>query len=162
MDVEPYIKDGSLTLIDYYSMKMGTHPTCEEHGIGIVKLKSLDPTEFSILIGELTIKPIDFVYVDSLYDIFITYGYKHAVRLLNMLIPRIRETCIGAFALDEGILKKRLENYLRSVFDGILEYKIVERPEGIERYVRVAHFDLARIDSRWHKLVIGPRELTIE
>lgn len=83
------------------------------------------------------------------------------MKFLNIITPRIRDTCIGAFALDKGILSERLENYLRSIFDGIVEYNIVDGPNGIKRYIRVAHFDFAEIDTRWHKLIIGPYNIEI-
>lgn len=162
MDVEPYIKNGQLILVDYYSLKTGISSMYNEYGSGILRLKSLDPVEFSVMLNELRAKPVEFIYLDSLSDVFITYGYKNAIRFLNITIPRIRETCIGAFALDEGILSKKLENYLRSIFDGIVEYKLVDGPNGIERYIRIAHFDLAKIDTRWHKLIIGPCSIEIE
>ncbi|MEM0456686.1 MAG: ATPase domain-containing protein [Nitrososphaerota archaeon] len=162
MDVEPYLKNDHLILIDYYSLKTGTPPTYSEYESKILKLKSLDPVEFSVMLNELRTKPMEFVYVDSLSDLFITYGYKNAMKFLNITVPRIRDTCVGAFALDQGIINKRLENYLRSIFDGIVEYKIVDGPNGIERYIRIAHFDLAEIDTRWHKLIIGPYNIEIE
>ncbi|MCS7136374.1 MAG: ATPase domain-containing protein [Nitrososphaerota archaeon] len=162
MDVEPYIKNGQLVLVDYHSIKTGaslTQSVCEP---GVLKLKSTDPLEFSVLLNELRAKPMEFIYVDSLSDLFINYGCKSTIKLLEMMIPRIRETCVGAFVLDEGILSKRLENYLRSIFDGIVEYKIVDGPNGIERYIRVVHFDFAEVDTRWHKLIIEPCDLRIE
>ncbi|MEM2909958.1 MAG: ATPase domain-containing protein [Nitrososphaerota archaeon] len=160
MDAETYLKSGDLILIDYHTAKLG-HPTMEALD-NVLQLTTLDLTELSVMLDMLRLKPVEFFYVDSLLDIFIDFGYKNAMKFIDTLITRIKDTCVGAFALDKGILGDRIENYLRSIVDGVAEYMIVDTPEGIERYIRMAHFDFANVDTRWHKLVIGQYDIKIE
>ena len=162
MDVEPYVKNGRLIIVDYLSPKAGIPPDSSEVGSKIIRLNNLTPTEFSIMSNKLRGSDIEFIYVDSLSDIFMDFGFAETRKLLDIVIPRIRETCIGAFVLDKGVLDEMTENYIRSRFDGIVEYKVEESPFGIERYIRMFRFTLAKIDTRWHKLIIEPYGIRIE
>ena len=162
MDVEPYVKNGRLIIVDYLSPKAGIPPDSSEVGSKIVRLNNSTPTELSIMSNKLRGSDIEFIYVDSLSDIFMDFGFAETRKLLDIVIPRIRETCIGAFVLDKGVLDEMTENYIRSRFDGIVEYKVEESPFGIERYIRMFRFTLAKIDTRWHKLIIEPCGIRIE
>ena len=162
MDVEPYVKNGRLIIVDYLSPKAGIPPDSSEVGSKIVRLNNPTPTELSIMSNKLRGSDIEFIYVDSLSDIFMDFGFAETRKLLDIVIPRIRETCIGAFVLDKGVLDEMTENYIRSRFDGIVEYKVEESPFGIERYIRMFRFTLAKIDTRWHKLIIEPYGIRIE
>jgi len=162
MDVEPYVKNGRLIIVDYLSPKAGIPPDSSEVGSKIVRLNNSTPTELSIMSNKLRGSDIEFIYVDSLSDIFMDFGFAETRKLLDIVIPRIREACIGAFVLDKGVLDEMTENYIRSRFDGIVEYKVEESPFGIERYIRMFRFTLAKIDTRWHKLIIEPCGIRIE
>jgi len=162
MDVEPYVKNGHLIIVDYLSPKAGIPPDSSEVGSKIIRLNNPTPTELSIMSNKLRGSDIEFIYVDSLSDIFMDFGFAETRKLLDIVIPRIRETCIGAFVLDKGVLDEMTENYIRSRFDGIVEYKVEESPFGIERYIRMFRFTLAKIDTRWHKLIIEPCGIRIE
>ena len=162
MDVEPYVKNGRLIIVDYLSPKAGIPPDSSEVGSKIIRLNNPTPTELSIMSNKLRGSDIEFIYVDSLSDIFMDFGFAETRKLLDIVIPRIRETCIGAFVLDKGVLDEMTENYIRSRFDGIVEYKVEESPFGIERYIRMFRFTLAKIDTRWHKLIIEPCGIRIE
>ncbi|MCL7387843.1 MAG: RAD55 family ATPase [Thaumarchaeota archaeon] len=162
MDVEPYVKDGRLIIVDYLSEKAGIPPDPSEWYSKVIRLKNPTPTEFSIMSSKLRESSIEFIFVDSLADIFMDFGFTETRKLLDVVIPRIREACIGAFVLDKGVLDEMTENYIRSRFDGIVEYKVEESPFGIERYIRMFRFTLAKIDTRWHKLIIDPYGIRIE
>ena len=162
MDVEPYVKNGRLIIVDYLSPKAGIPPDSSEVGSKIIRLNNPTPTELSIMSNKLRGSDIEFIYVDSLSDIFMDFGFAETRKLLDIVIPRIREACIGAFVLDKGVLDEMTENYIRSRFDGIVEYKVEESPFGIERYIRMFRFTLAKIDTRWHKLIIEPYGIRIE
>lgn len=162
MDVEPYVKDDRLIIVDYYSTKAGIPPYSDELCSKIVRLERLAPTELSITLSNLITHNVEFVFMDSLSDIFMDFEFTGARKLLDILIPRIRETCVGAFVLDKGVLDEITENYVKSKVDGIVEYKIEESPFGIEKYIRMFRFDLAKIDTRWHKLIIDPYGIRVE
>ena len=65
------------------------------------------------------------------------------------------------FSLTTDILEPRFQNALVSMYDGVLEMKIQEGPEGLERFVRIYSLRGQKHSTKWNRFDITDEGITM-
>jgi KaiC/GvpD/RAD55 family RecA-like ATPase len=143
--------DDELRILDCYSALMGRKP---ETKYALTSLGNL--TDISI-----TLKAAwdglakACLLVDDLTSIAQEAGTDVTLKFLRQLLAKIRGTeTLGLFSLTIDILDQRFQNALLSMFDGVLEMKIQEGREGLERYIRIYSLRGQKHSTKWNRFEI--------
>jgi len=143
--------DDELRILDCYSALMGKKP---ETKYALTSLANL--TDISITLKaawEGLVKSC--LLVDDLTSIVQEAGTDVTLKFLRQLLAKIRGTeTLGLFSLTTEILDQRFQNALLSMFDGVLEMKIQEGPEGLERYIRIYSLRGQKHSTKWNRFDI--------
>jgi KaiC/GvpD/RAD55 family RecA-like ATPase len=90
--------------------------------------------------------------VDDLTSIVQEAGTDVTLKFLRQLLAKIKGTeTLGLFSLTTEILEQRFQNALVSMFDGVLEMKIHDGSEGLERYVRIYSLRGQKHSTKWNR-----------
>jgi KaiC/GvpD/RAD55 family RecA-like ATPase len=144
-------EDGAFRILDCYSALMGMKP---ETKYALTNLANL--TDLSITLkaawGGLAKSCL---LVDDLTSIVQEAGTDVTLKFLRQLLAKIKATeTLGLFSLTTEILEPRFQNALVSMFDGVLEMKIQDGPEGLERYLRIYSLRGQKHSTKWNRFDI--------
>lgn len=100
--------------------------------------------------------------VDDLTSIIQEAGTEISLKFLRQLLAKIKGTeTLGLFSLTTDILEPRFQNALLVMFDGILEMKIQDAAEGLERYIRVFSLRGQKHSTKWNRFDITDQGITM-
>lgn len=93
--------------------------------------------------------------VDDLTTIVQEAGTDVTLKFLRQLLAKIKGTAtLGLFSLTTEILEQRFQNALLLMFDGVLEMKIQEGEEGLERFIRIYSLRGQKHSTKWNRFDI--------
>ena len=93
--------------------------------------------------------------VDDLTSLIQEAGPEVTLKFLRSLIAKIRGAqALGLFSLTTEILEPRFQNALMQMYDGVLEMKIEEGPEGLERFMRIFSLRGQKHSTKWNRFDI--------
>jgi len=144
-------EDNELRILDCYSALMGKKPETKYALANLANLTDLSITLKAAWEG-LTKSCL---LVDDLTSIVQEAGTDVTLKFLRQLLAKIKGTeTLGLFSLTTEILEQRFQNALVSMFDGVLEMKIHDGSEGLERYVRIYSLRGQKHSTKWNRFDI--------
>ena len=144
-------EDNELRILDCYSALMGKKPETKYVLENLANLTDLSITLKAAWEG-LTKSCL---LVDDLTSIVQEAGTDVTLKFLRQLLAKIKGTeTLGLFSLTTEILEQRFQNALVSMFDGVLEMKIQDGSEGLERYVRIYSLRGQKHSTKWNRFDI--------
>ncbi len=151
-------EDGELRILDCYSALMGKKPETKYALTNLANLTDLSITLKAAWEG-LTKSCL---LVDDLTSIVQEAGTDVTLKFLRQLLAKIKGTeTLGLFSLTTDILEPRFQNALVSMYDGVLEMKIQEGPEGLERFVRIYSLRGQKHSTKWNRFDITDEGITM-
>lgn len=148
---------GIISFVDCYSSVVGLEPEVE---FSLQTGATL--TDLSILIERAAMgqAPKRFV-LDSLTQCLLYLKPEVAYKFVQTIIAKMKKMgLLGLFTLIDDALDTHLVNLTRSAFDGVLEMKIVEKAETLERYLRVQTLRGVRHNPSRLGFDISPKGIT--
>lgn len=150
-EVPPPGEDNELRILDYYSALMGKKAESKYCLSSLANLTELSITLKAAWEG-LTKSCL---VVDDLTAIAQEAGEDVTLKFLRQLLAKIRGIqALGLFSMTTGILELRFQNSLLTMFDGVLEMKIQEGPEGLERFIRIYSLRGQKHSTKWTRFEI--------
>ncbi len=149
----PALPDGGdeLRILDCYSALMGKPADTKYVLTNLANLTDLSITLKAAWEG-LTKSCL---VVDDLTSIIQEAGTDVSLKFLRQLLAKIKGTeTLGIFSLTTEILEPRFQNALLVMFDGILEMKIQDGAEGLERYIRIYSLRGQKHSTKWNRFDI--------
>lgn len=144
-------EEDELRIIDCYSALMGKQPDTKYVLTNLANLTDLSITLKAAWEG-LTKSCL---VVDDLTSIVQEAGTDVSLKFLRQLLAKIKGTeTLGLFSLSTDILEPRFQNALVVMFDGILEMKIEDGAEGLERYIRIYSLRGQKHSTKWNRFDI--------
>lgn len=148
----------SIRLVDCYSWRLGLRNQGGLYSSSSANLSDLSVTMQKAL-GDLD-RP--YIIFDSISSLALDANEDSALRFLRILVPRIRmNRSFSLFTLSEGLHSSSFVNALRTVFDGIIEMKIEESRNGLERLVRVFATRETTPLANWTRFSVTGRGIVI-
>lgn len=150
-DVADYIKNDKLRIIDAFSYRAYS-PSKSKYYVD-------DPenlTNVSIMIetAKEGMSNLRFV-LDSVTSLALRVGPTSGQKFIEVVTGRLRATkSMGICVLDAGILEETFLNFLRFVYDGVIEMNLVEDQARLRRRIRVYSLKIGRHDPSWHEFQI--------
>lgn len=150
-DVSPSGEDDEFRILDCYSALMGRKPDTKYALNNLGNLTELSITLKSAWEGLVK----SCLVVDDLTSIVQEAGNDVTLRFLRQLLAKIKGAeALGLFSLTTEILEQRFQNALVQMFDGVLEMKIQEGTEGLERYMRIYSLRGQNHSTKWNRFDI--------
>lgn len=127
-------KPDAIKIIDCYSWRGGIKSN-ERY----LQVSSANLSDLSIALNKVlseSVKP--FLVLDSISGLAMDTDEESTLKCIRMLVARLKMTRItGLFTVSEGIHSSKFINALRTTFDGIIEMKVEDHPDGLVRLVRI-------------------------
>lgn len=140
-----------LRIIDCYSALMGKQADTKYVLTNLANLTDLSITLKAAWEGLAK----SCLVVDDLTSIIQEAGTDVSLKFLRQLLAKIKGTeTLGLFSLSTDILEPRFQNALLVMFDGILEMKIEDGAEGLERYIRIYSLRGQKHSTKWNRFDI--------
>lgn len=144
-------QDDELRILDCYSALMGKEAETKYVLKSLANLTDLSITLKAAWEG-LTKSCL---VVDDLTSIIQEAGTDVSLKFLRQLLAKIKGAeALGLFSLTTEILEPRFQNALVVMFDGILEMKIEDGTEGLERYIRIYSLRGQKHSTKWNRFDI--------
>lgn len=127
-------KETGVRIVDCYTWRTGL----KAQG-GFLTSSSANLNELSMTMKE-AVADLDRPYLifDGISSLAIDASEDSALKFLRILLPRIKmNRSLALFTVSEGLHSSSFLNALRTIYDGIIEMKTEEAPQGFERLVRV-------------------------
>ena len=144
-------EDGDFRILDYYSVLMGRKA---ETKYALTSLSNL--TDLSITLKaawEGLAKSC--LVLDDLSVVAQEAGEDATIKFVRQLLAKLRAMqALGIISMTTGIVDTRFQNSLLTMFDGVLEMKIQEGPEGLERYIRIYSLRGQKHSTKWTRFEI--------
>jgi len=151
-------EDDELRILDCYSALMGRKPETKYALTNLANLTDLSITLKAAWEGLAK----SCLLVDDLTSIVQEAGTDVTLKFLRQLLAKIKGTAtLGLFSLTTEILEVRFQNALVSMFDGVLEMKIQEGSEGLERYVRIYSLRGQKHSTKWNRFDVTDEGITM-
>lgn len=157
-DVEPYLAADRLRHVDCYTKRFGFECACKYF---VDTLAS--PSQLSITFEEARKNWLGFrVVFDSVSTLAMEAGPGTGQKFLPILLARIKQSKgSGLFTLESGIHDEHFMNFLRFIFDGVLEMKMDEKGGELKRYLRVYSMKGVKHSTSWVPFKITDKGITI-
>lgn len=157
-DVEPYLAADRLRHIDCYSRRFGFECYSRYFVDTLV-----DPSQLSITFEDARKNWLGFrVVFDSVSTLVMEAGPGTGQKFLPILLARIKQSKgSGLFTLESGIHDERFMNFLRFLFDGVLEMKMDEEGGELKRYLRIYSMRGVKHSTSWTPFKITAKGITI-
>lgn len=159
-DVEQFFKEilsdrnhnEKITIVDGYSWRTGLPPS---GNYSVINPKNL--SDLSITIDKLAkVSENQHFILDSLSSIILDAGPEPTRTFLQILLARMNSyNTLFLATLGEGIHKEDYEQTMRFMFDGILEFKVQEEEDEMNRFIRIYVMKGAKHTTAWHRYEIG-------
>jgi KaiC/GvpD/RAD55 family RecA-like ATPase len=144
-------EDDELRILDCYSALMGKKAETKYALTSLANLTDISITLKAAWEG-LTKSCL---LVDDLTSIVQEAGTDVTLKFLRQLLAKIKgSSTLGLFSLTTEILEQRFQNALLLMFDGVLEMKIQEGAEGLERYIRIYSLRGQKHSTKWNRFDI--------
>ncbi len=148
-----------LKIIDCYTWRSGDR---SEARYAVHNLTDL--TDLSIVIQK-AMQGIEnpTLVLDDASALALDAGPDNTIKFLRLQIPRLRtRKSFAVFSYTTGIHSASFENALRMMFDGVLETRLAETPQGLERYVRIFSLRGAKHTTRWIRFNIKDEGIELD
>ena len=157
-DPSPYMEKGTMRIIDSFS-----HMSDDSlFNFCITNPEDLSEVSETLDKASSGLPKIRFV-LDSITSLALNVGPGAGQRFIRTIINKLRASrALGICVLDAGILDETFLNFLRFIFDGVLEMTLVESKGKMQRLIRVYSLKMGRHDTDWHEFQITNRGITIK
>ncbi len=150
-NVSDYVKKNKLRIIDAFSSR-GNVPIKTRYYVKNPE----NLTDLSVTIEEARkrITNLRFV-IDSITNLILNVDEKSGQKFMQIITGRLKAAkALGFCILDSGVLDDAFLNFLRIIFDGVIEMDIVEDKSGLKRRMRIFSLKQVKHDSSWHEFQI--------
>ena len=137
--------EDKLRFIDCYSWRTG------EPSEDYLSVRPGNLTELSILINK-TISTVNApgLILDSVSPLVLEAGEEASRGFFQTVSARTRAAGgLGLCTLVSGVHSQGFERFMRHFFDGVLEMKVEDVEDRLERFMRIFYLRGVRRDSRW-------------
>lgn len=155
-------EDGRLIFVDCYSWRMG-------YGRESKNVFSVDSL---VDLGTIGIKISDALdnagddaalLFDSLSPIILHSSSDAAIHFIEMTFAKLKERGLTAMInFEKGVHDEKIVNVIRSMVDGIIEFKLEEEDGELMHYIRVFSMKDARYVNKWIRFQICPCGISLE
>lgn len=157
-DVTDYVNNDKLRIVDAFSGR-GNMPANS-------KFRIEDPenlTNVSIMIEKAREGVSDVVFVlDSITRLILGAGTEWGRKFMQTVACRLQGArALGICVLDVGILDETFLNFLRFLFDGVIDMRVTDEGGQLRRLIRVYSLKMGRHDTSWHEFQITPKGIEI-
>ncbi len=143
--------DNELRILDCYSALMGKKP---ETKYALSNLANLTDISITLKAAWEGLSKSCLV-VDDLTLIAQEAGEDTTLKFLRQLLAKMRGIeALGVFSMTTGIFEPRFQNALLTMFDGVLEMKMQDGTEGLERYIRIFSLRGQKHSTKWTRFEI--------
>ncbi len=157
-DVSNFMDRGELRVIDVFSYRSNTPSESKYY---IDQPENLTDISINIERAREGISRLRFV-MDSITSLILNAGNELGQQFMQTITGRLKAAkAMGIFALDAGILGEAFHNFLRFIFDGVIEMRITEDEGKPKRQIRVYSLTLGRHDASWHDFQITDNGIKI-
>ena len=152
-DVDAYVEEGLLRFVDCHSGSSGV-----ESSYTYVVENVSNLTELSMKVNA-AVEGFDEVCfaLDSLSTLALNAGLNPTREFLRTLLIRQRRLkCMSVCSIEEGVVERSFESFLRAQYDGVLEMRLdVGDGGGFRRFLRVFTLRMARYTENWAEVMMG-------
>lgn len=123
-----------IRIVDCYSWRLGPVDRDRTFAASSANLSELSITLHKAM--EDLDRPT--VVIDTVSSLALDASEEACLKCVRMLAPKVKmKKGAALFTVSEGLHSPSFQNALRTIFDAIIEMKVEEQPEGIDRLVRV-------------------------
>lgn len=140
-----------LIFVDGYSNTVGVESKEE---FSVKSDGSLDPIT-NLLPDILERRSIGLMVLDSLNTIIRKRGGNSALEFLRLLVARTRQAkCVTLVTMNRKAFHPAIVASSADIVEGVIELKVEEGTEGIERFLRIFKMDNAKHSTVWNRYEI--------
>jgi KaiC/GvpD/RAD55 family RecA-like ATPase len=148
-------RSGLYIFVDLYSWVVGE---TIKSGYGVSNLSDLAGLNVVLSSAADSLKGGALVIFDTISTLVNYNSEDLTIRFLRSHLARMKKLCnIGFYAADDGIHTTSFYNSLRLIYDGVLEFKMVENDGKLERFIRVHSLKDSYHDTSWKRFKIVNR-----
>ena len=120
-------------------------------------------TDLSVTIEEARKRITNLRFImDSMTNLILNVDKNSGQKFMQVITGRLKAAkALGFCVLDAGVLDETFLNFLRIVFDGVIEMDITEDKSGLKRKMRIFSLKQGRHDSSWHEFKITNKGIEI-
>lgn len=168
VDVERAQGRGMFDLMDSYTIQTGLGGSeSVSHATSSLKLSDWSIGEVQQLKAGIAEEDKRWLHIDDNTGVLLRFNSETAIidNYRTRTIPLKAELqIVGFYSILKGIASDAFYRQYESLFDGIIEFKSDEKPDGeVEHFIRVKVMRGRPHDSKWHQLKVGENfEVTLE
>jgi len=111
----------------------------------------------------LTERKISLIVLDSFNTLIRKRGLRSSIEFLRVFVARVRtEKCLGLLTMNRKAFPFAFQANAQDVVDGVVELKVEESPEGIDRSLRVLKMLGAKHSTAWTRYTISDEDGELE
>ncbi len=157
-DVSESVSNDLLRIVDVYSYRGRTDPETKYY---VENPENLTHVTLTLDKAREGVSNLRFI-LDSITSLAMFVGPGTGQRLMQTIIQRLKASgTLGICVLDVGILDETFLNYLRFIFDGVIEMAVTEEKGRLKRIIRVFSFKAGKHDTSWHEFTISNKGVEI-
>ncbi len=158
--VSDYVASDKLRIIDAFSPR-GSTPTASKYRVD----QPENLTNVSLMIEKAREGVSSVVFVlDSVTRLILNAGTEWGQKFMQSIASKLQATkALGLCVFDVGILDEAFLNFMRFIFDGVIEMQLKESGEAgeLRRLIRIYSLKLGRHDTSWHEFQITSKGIDI-
>jgi len=157
-DISDHLRNDKLRIIDAFSYRSDKPSESKYY---IKDPESLTNVSIEIEKAREGISNLRFA-MDSITSLTLNTGPGLGQKFMQTVTGRLKAAkALGICVLDVGILDETFLNFLRFIFDGVIEMGVTEDEGRLKRRIRVYSLRMGRHDTSWHELRITNRGIEI-
>jgi len=150
-DISEYMRTDKLRIVDAFSYR-SNKPSESKYYID--NPENLSDVSITVEEAKKGFSNLRFV-MDSITSLTLNVGPGLGQKFMQTVTGRLKAAkALGICVLDVGILDETFLNFLRFIFDGVIEMAITEDEGRLKRRIRVYSLKLGRHDTSWHEFQI--------
>jgi len=150
-NVNIYARTNKLRIIDAFSYRSNAPVKTRYY---IENPENL--TDLSVTIKEARKRITNLRFImDSMTNLILNVDKNSGQKFMQVITGRLKvANALGFCVLDAGVLDETFLNFLRIVFDGVIEMRLTEAEGWMKREMRVYSMRLGRHDNSWHEFQV--------
>lgn len=149
--VSKHLRNDKLRIIDAFSYRSNIPSKSKYY---IENPENLTNVSITIEKAREGVSNLRFVF-DSITSLILRVDPGSGQKFIQVVTSRLRTAkALGICVLDTGILDETFLNFLRFVFDGVIEMRFKEDEGRLKREIRIYSLKSGRHDASWHEFQI--------
>ncbi len=157
-DVSESVANDLLRIVDVYSYRSKADPETKYY---VENPENLTHVMLTLDKAREGVSNLRFI-LDSITSLAMFVGPGTGQKFMQTIIQRLRASgTLGICVLDVGILDEAFLNYLRFIFDGVIEMAVTEEEGRLKRIIRVFSLKGGKHDTSWHEFTISDEGIEV-